>query len=247
MFVTDSNGRYVDRNRLKPESYVVKAQRFTTKEATDSIPWTNDASKVTDIIFQIGLNDLGTGFSPNEIQEKTLELQCKYVNHFPNARQHITALPPLADKHIKTNKLLQKLTCHTESNFISTKEFRDRATGNLRANMMEGIHYKEWGVSILSKEIMKSLYSRSNLDNRRLTQMCNMNNVDQPATKTSTTLQTNQEVISDHSTSVEPENTSVSTPLTPSAPIIPLSPSTPTTPLTPSAPPMDLQEIHSAA
>ena len=86
-------------------------------------------------------------------------MQLNYDEKFPNARQHLTALPPLGEKHSKANHLLQKLTAYTESNFISTKVFCDKTTKKLRANLMErdGYHYNDWGVRMLAKEIKKSL------------------------------------------------------------------------------------------
>jgi hypothetical protein len=96
-------------------------------------------------------------------------MQLKYYETFPNARQHITALPPLDSTHVDVNKLLQKLSSNTESNFISTKVFQDRTTGKLRTNTMKGIHYTaEWGIKILAKEIKKSLFSTANTSNKQL-------------------------------------------------------------------------------
>ena len=157
-------------------------RRYRVRDAIETIPWVSDTTKVTDIVFQLGLNDLRKGCSPDEIQEETLEMQMKYVKYFPNARQHLTALPPLGEKHNKVNNLLQKLASFTESNFISTKEFCDKATGKLRTKLMKdpsndfgrNFHYSEWGVCILSKEIKKSLYSRANLYNECLTAMSNI-------------------------------------------------------------------------
>ena len=71
VLVTASNGKGIDRSLLKPEAYVVKVLRYTIKEATDSIPWVSDKSKVTDIVFQVGLNDLRKGSTADEIQTKS--------------------------------------------------------------------------------------------------------------------------------------------------------------------------------
>ena len=230
MVITDSNGKDLDRNLLKPESYVVKNRRYTVKDATATIPWVSDTEKVTDVVFQVGLNDLRKGCSPDKIQEDTLEMQMKYVKHFPNARQHITALPPLGEKHNKVNGLLQKLASYTESNFISTKEFRDKATGRLRANLMKDpskdygrtYHYNEWGVSILSKEIKKSLYSKANMNNQCLTAMSNMSS--STATVSTPTTPTPAPPATPVSISTPP-TTALSTPVPTTE-----SPSTPETP-----------------
>ena len=45
---------------------------------------------------------------------------------------------------------------------------RDTNTGQLRANLMDWIHYTDYGIRILAKEIKKSLYSSSNFDNKHL-------------------------------------------------------------------------------
>ena len=54
---------------------------------------------------------------------------------------------------------------NTGSNFISMKGFRDKVTGGLRSNLIDGIHLKEIGLRTFAKAIKKSLYSPSNLNN----------------------------------------------------------------------------------
>ena len=70
--------------------------------------------------------------------------------------------------------MLNRLATHTGSNLVSTKHFRDRNTGHMRSNLMNGIHYNDIGVRILAKEMKKSLYSEANLDNICLTVLNNM-------------------------------------------------------------------------
>ena len=94
-----------------------------------------------------------------------------YNQHFPNARQHLAGLPPIGTDHIETNKLLQKLCSFTQSNYISTKAFMDRASGKLRSGLINGFHYNSMGVKHLAKEIKKSLYSPANRDNKQLESM----------------------------------------------------------------------------
>ena len=118
----DSNGKFIDK-RLKPEALVIKAERFRVGTAIDTIPFVYNPEKVTDIVFQVGLNDLRRGNSHERIQEKTLEMQLKYNTKIPNARQQLTCLPPLGDRHAPTNHLPQKLAAHTQSNLISIKSF----------------------------------------------------------------------------------------------------------------------------
>ena len=173
MVVTDSNGKKLDLELLKPCA-INKIQRdykFTVTEATDGIPTTTNPDEVTDLVFQVGLNDSRHGISAEKICENTLEMQLKYRKSFKNARQHIVALPPLDNRQIDTNYRLQKLSKYTGSNFVSTKAFRDRMTGNLQKNLMEKVgrsgetdyHYNDIGIKTLSKEIKKSLFSESNL------------------------------------------------------------------------------------
>ena len=93
------------------------------------MPTVTNPSEVKEIVFLVGLNDLRKGFNPKEIQENVLLMQLKYNEVFPNA------LPPMANRHIETNRMPQRLSTHTDTNFISTKTFRDTSTGKLRANL----------------------------------------------------------------------------------------------------------------
>ena len=169
--MSDSNGDLLNLHQLKPGSLVTRTTRYYIKDATEQVPKMTHPDEIKDIVFQVGLNDLGHGHSPKAIREKTLNMQIKYAEHFPNARQHITALPPLAQLHNETNHHLQQLSRDTQSNFISTKVMRDKSSGRPRANIFEGFHYNDYGVKILAKEMKKSLYSTANLQNRHLKQM----------------------------------------------------------------------------
>ena len=163
-----------------------RAKRYTIKEATESIPQIEDPTQIKDIVFQVGLNDFRKAHSAQEIQENYLDMQLKYHTHFPNARQHITALPPLANGHIEVNRVLQKLSKYTGSNFVSTKNFRDSMSGKIRANVMNGIHFNTLGVKILAKEMKKSLYSTANVDNNQLTIINNLMKETLPPSPTTT-------------------------------------------------------------
>ena len=122
-------------------------------------------------------------------------MQIEYHKVFPNARQHITALPPSKERYIDVNKQLQKLSQNTSSNFISTKNFLDQHTGRLRANLLklDGFHYNEIGVKIIAKEMKKSLYSTANLGSKNLTILCNVtpSNVAPPISVPSNTVHAN--------------------------------------------------------
>ena len=172
--ITDSNGKYLNPQLLKPspEAKVKLAQKFTVTEATDNVPSSENPESVTDLIFQVGLNDSRAGKSSEKICNDTLDMQMKYKQKFKNARQHIVALPPLSDKQIEVNGKLQKLANHTHSNFITTRAFRDRVTGQLRKNLMEDdIHYSNIGIKTLTHAIKKSIFSASNIGDGELDHM----------------------------------------------------------------------------
>ena len=168
LVVSDSNGKLLDLHRLKPEAHVIRAERFTTTEATESIPHVEEPSEVTDIIFQVGFNDYRKGTSAEKIQENALEMQLKYFENCPQARQHITAIPPIGHSHNKVNIQLQNLRKFTETNFFTTKTLRDRNTGKVRTGLMNGIHYNNYGIGLVAREMKKSLYSTANRENQQL-------------------------------------------------------------------------------
>ena len=177
LLVTDSNGSGLNLHLLKtkPTDKVRREYRYTTSEASTNIPDVAQPEKVTDVIFQVGLNDMRRGSSATEIRDSTLNMQLIYRKKFKNARQHITALPPLDDPHIKVNNLLQKLTQNTGSNFITTKACRDRNSGQMRQNLIrDKIHYNTIGIKTIAREMKKSLFSQANIGNDSLTILNNM-------------------------------------------------------------------------
>ena len=98
-------------------------------------------------------------------------MQMLYNQHFPNARQHVTALPPLSKKHIEVNQNLQKLCSFTQSNFVSTNELRDEPTGRIRTGLTVDYHYNSYGLALVARAMMKSLFSTSNLQPKQLENM----------------------------------------------------------------------------
>ena len=93
----------------------------------------------------------------------------KYNDHFPNARMHVTGLPPIPDSHIEINDMLDRLCDYTDSNFVTTEPFRHNKTGKLRSETMrDAFHYNEYGVKILAKEIRRNLYSEKNIGSGQL-------------------------------------------------------------------------------
>ena len=171
VFVTDSNGDDIDAPRLKPGAEVRKKTRYRIKEAIRLSPKVTNPHEINDVVFQIGLNDLREGLDHEEIADQYVDMQLKYKKQFPNARQHVTALPPLGKDHINVNKTLQKLAQNLGCNFISAKAFTDHATGKIRSNLMRGFHYNNVGIRHLAKEIKKSLFSTANRESKQLSQL----------------------------------------------------------------------------
>ena len=68
--------------------------------------------------------------------------------------------------------MLDTLSDNMGTNFISTKAFLDNNDGLLRAETMkDDYHYNDYGVKILAKAIMKSLYSDENVGNNKLSNL----------------------------------------------------------------------------
>ena len=103
IFISDSNGYNIGAPRLKPGAKVKKQIRYTFEQATSLVPQTSDPHKVKDIVFQVGLNhthniqndERTIDEIQDDIQSRALTMQTKYLKQFPNARQHIVALPPM--------------------------------------------------------------------------------------------------------------------------------------------------------
>ena len=174
--MTDSNGKGLDAQQLKPGAEVSKIERSRLNQAINLTPKVSNPHEMDDVVFQIGLNDFQKGFNVEEIEGKYLEMQMTYKKLFPNARQHVTALPPLTKAHITMNKSLEKLAKNLESNFISTKAFLDHTTEKLRGNLMrsDNYHYNDIGIRHLAKEIKKSLFSNANRNSQVLSQIVEM-------------------------------------------------------------------------
>ena len=145
LFISDSNGYDIDASRLKPGAKVKNQIQFTFEQATSLVPQTNDPHKVKDIVFQVGLNHTHNIQSDEctideiqeDIQSRALTMQTKHLKQFPNARQHIVALPPMTKDHEKINESLHALTKFTGTQFVSSKPFLDNNTKKLRADCMK--------------------------------------------------------------------------------------------------------------
>ena len=182
IFISDSNGFDIDASRLKPGEKVLKQIRYTFEQATSLVPQTSEPEKVKDIVFQVGLNHTHNIHNDertieeiqDDIQSRTLTMQTKYLKQFPNARQHIVAMPPMTKEHEKINESLGSLCKFTGSQFVSHKAFLYNNTKKLRANTMKQKYgkidypYNDLGVKTLAKGIIKSLFSKENRDNNQL-------------------------------------------------------------------------------
>ena len=159
-----------------PGAEVRKKERFTLKQAKTFRPKVTKPEEIDDVVFQLGINDFNHGFSGTEIAEKFFDIQKQYKKQFPNARQHITAIPPLSKDHEQVNKRLQKQCSQLGCNFISTKSFLDHATGRFRIKLIKSdrLHYSDIGIRHLAKEIKKSLFSLSNRESDQLSHVSSM-------------------------------------------------------------------------
>ena len=80
--------------------------------------------------------------------------------------------------------MLQILSRNTETNFIPTKPFLDNNENLLRAETMkDDIHYNDYGMKILAKAIMKSLYSDENIGSNTLSNLKKLWREQLPATE----------------------------------------------------------------
>ena len=161
-----------------PGAEVRKKERFTLKQAKTFTAKVTNPEEIDDVVYQLGINDFNHGFSGTEIAEKFLDVQVQHKKQFPNARQHVTAIPPLSKDHEQVNKKLQKQCSQLGCNFISTKSMLDHATGRFRMNLIKSdqLHYSDIGIRHLAKEIKKSLFSLSNLESNQLSRVANTRN-----------------------------------------------------------------------
>ena len=136
LVVHDSNGDKINMQRLKPGTNVVGARRVTIQKAIDSLPCVDDPQNVSDILYNVSLNDSRNGLSPEKVREALFEMIKNYHNKFKNARHHLTGLLPLSDRQIETSDQIRVLANNAGCQFVSTKAFRDHNMGELRGNLI---------------------------------------------------------------------------------------------------------------
>ena len=209
LLVSDSNGDKLNLHQLKPDAIVTRLTgetRYTVRQATDyvknakekGIQIVTNPEEVNDIVFNVSLNDFRHGRRADQIQDEYLEMLQLYREAFPNARFHLTGIPPMANGHVEVNIMLQRLAYFTKCNFISTKVFQDKSSGKIRSNLMQernkvvNYHYNDYGIRVLAKEMKKSLYSTSNREAQDLATVVKF----QPRTSTATTQKPSKSPIS---------------------------------------------------
>ena len=143
---------------------VRKLKRSTITEAWENMAACSEPGQVTDVILQVGANDMRKGADGKEVKAGINRLQSKYKEKFKKARVHITALPP-TEQAKEANFHLRELAGETKSNFISLKGMKDRATHRVAAGMIQETRqlYTTRGTTTLAREIKRSLYSNANL------------------------------------------------------------------------------------
>ena len=155
---------------MKPGTRVTRAKRSTIRKAIEYVPKIENSEHVEDVMFMLGLNDLRDGLTPEEVEEKTQDMLLLYQKHFPNARFHIVGVPPTdVVQHEEINEAFDKLAKFTGSQYVSTKVFLDEHTKSIRLKTMrDKVHYNDWGVRTICKEMKKSLFSPDNIGNTKL-------------------------------------------------------------------------------
>ena len=96
--------------------------------------------------------------SIDEVIRKVDETYKKYSQAFPNAKIHVAAIPPANDKYRMYNKKLRDLAIQRGAPYIAVDEMFDRNSGQLRPDMVSGIHFTRTGIKILAKQMKRSLY-----------------------------------------------------------------------------------------
>lgn len=167
LIIADSNGEHLIPNMLHDEKEVLIEKRYSLDQAMKDLPRLGMPEKVCDVVMLTAVNNIKL---PNaNIQETVgkVDNACRiYSDAFPNAKIHIGSVAPTNEKHIQFNAHLENLASTRGAQFISTAPMFDRKTGNVRPNMMNGIHYSKIGVKVLAKEIKRSLYKRSHTKNK---------------------------------------------------------------------------------
>ena len=164
IYIADSNGNGIEPRKLQRDLPCMKAKRYNLNEMTNSIPHCEEPEKVEEIIFNVGVNDVRLGSNAHDIRHKMFNAQHKYYKKFPNARQHICAIPPTSQINQEVNKELSDLAQATGVNFISAKNLCDPTTKTIIPSMIQPdrLHYTADGIKAFGRQIKRSIWSHNN-------------------------------------------------------------------------------------
>ena len=131
---------------------------------TANIPQCEEPEKVEEVIFNVGVNDVRLGSNAQDIRYAMFNAQHKYYKQFPNARQHICAIPPTSQINQDVNKELADLAQATGVNFVSAKNLCDPYTRTIIPSMIQPdkLHYTGEGIKMIARQIKRSIWSQNN-------------------------------------------------------------------------------------
>ena len=129
-----------------------------------SIPECENPEAVEEVIFNVGVNDVRLGANAHDVRHAMFQTQHIYYKKFPNARQHICAIPPTSQINQEVNRELGDLAQATGVNFISTKNLCDPATKSILPSLIQSdkLHYTHEGIKMLARQIKRSIWSTNN-------------------------------------------------------------------------------------
>ena len=161
LIIGDSNTKHFVPKLIHEEKEVVIESRYTLEQAMSDVPHRANPQKVSDIVMLTGINNIKR---PNANIPETIgkvdDVCRKYSSKFPNAKIHIGSVAPTNSKHIDFNAQLKNLANSRNAPFIPVDAMLDEYTGQLKQNMVlpNDIHYTKKGVSVLAKEVKRSIY-----------------------------------------------------------------------------------------
>ena len=109
------------------------------------------------------------GANAHDIRHSIFQTQHEYYKRFPNARQHICAIPPTTEINREVNKELSDLAQATGVNFISAKNLCDPLTKCIKPSLIQndGLHYTNEGIKLFAKQIKRSIWSKNDKITKR--------------------------------------------------------------------------------
>jgi lysophospholipase L1-like esterase len=119
----------------------------------------------TDVFLMIGINDLGSGRTPDVMEQGYREILERIKGHAPSVRVHVQSLLPTRDKYAKHNanvldfnQRLQKLAKEFEYDYLDIHKLVADEHGELRADYTgDGLHLKEAAYKVWLEAIESAL------------------------------------------------------------------------------------------